>query len=88
MLFKRLKARSLCVIFEMTAMAFLGGVAGFFGGGVGDMVLGAILGVAIGGVVWIALVVRYALEPEAQGDSVPQVSYEHLERDSTRLTFC
>lgn len=62
MLFKRLKTHSQCVIFEMTALAFLGGVAGFFGDGVGDIVLGAMLGAVIGGIVGIGLVVRYAPE--------------------------
>jgi hypothetical protein len=66
LLFKRLRARSSCVIFEMVAMAFLGGVGGLSSGGVGDMFLGAALGAAIGVFVGIVLVLRYAPEPEVQ----------------------
>ena len=77
-LFKLLRARSLCVIFETVAIAFLGGVGGFFGGGIGDMVVGAIIGAIIGGFVGIVLVIRYAPEPKAQEGSVRQITDERL----------
>jgi hypothetical protein len=77
-LFKRLRARWWCVIFEMAAVAVLGGVAGLFSGGVGEIVWGAMIGAVVGTLVGMVLVVKYAPKPEVQGDAVLSVTSERL----------
>jgi hypothetical protein len=52
------------IVFEAVAMAFMGGVAGFFGGGIENVVFGAVFGAVVGVVVGVALAAMYSKPPE------------------------
>ena len=64
MAFRGLKEHQSPIVFEGIAMAFMGGVAGFFGGGARDVVLGTVFGAVVGIAVGITLAVRYSKLPE------------------------
>jgi outer membrane lipoprotein SlyB len=64
MALRELKRYQSPIVFEGLAMAFMGGVAGFFGGGTRDVVLGTVFGAVVGIVVGITLVAMYSKPPE------------------------
>ena len=64
MTLKELKLYQSPIIFEGVAMALIGGVAGFFGGGIRSVILGTVFGAVVGIVVGVTLAAMCAKLPE------------------------
>jgi hypothetical protein len=64
MVLRELKQYQSPIVFEGMAMAVMGGVAGFFGGGIENVILGTVFGAVVGIVVGIILAAMYSKVPE------------------------
>jgi hypothetical protein len=64
------------IAFEAVMLALLGGIAGFFGGGINDVLFGAASGAAIGIVAGVAIAVKCSQAAKHEGDGALSESVE------------
>jgi hypothetical protein len=60
MTLRELKRYQSPIVFEGVALGFMGGVAGFFSGGIENVILGTVFGAVVGIVVGITLTAMYS----------------------------